>query len=104
MLTRGEVARELLIFNSGKTALEYLLDASNAMPDIILLDINMPVMNGWELMEAMEQAGSDHLESIRIIMASASQNPDHVEKSCQYRFVKGYLSKPLRLKQLLDII
>ncbi|MCW3104214.1 MAG: rcp1 3 [Bacteroidetes bacterium] len=58
--------------SNGKDALEYLGDAKNSVPEIIFLDINMPVMTGWEFLTKVKKDG--RMKSIPIIIFSTSSN------------------------------
>ena len=64
---------------------------SDTLPDLILLDINMPVMNGWEFLEISNK----HEISIDIHMLSSSQDPSEEEMSLVYPQVKSFVRKPL---------
>lgn len=90
-----------VVFNNGLQALNsYKNDV--VKPDVILLDINMPVMDGWEFLEAFSQLPD--YENIPVFMLSSSIFPADIEKSQTYSFVKGFIHKPLTLKQLDEII
>lgn len=78
----------------GKEALS-ILESDN--PDIILLDINMPLMNGHEFLEAYNKKGGD--KSVIVMLTSSSQELDK-EKASQYPFVKDYIVKPLKEEDL----
>ena len=75
---------------NGKVAFDRLLK-SDTLPDLILLDINMPVMNGWEFLEISNK----HEISIDIHMLSSSQDPSEEEMSLVYPQVKSFVRKPL---------
>ena len=65
----------------------------NDWPDIILLDINMPEMSGWELVKQLEEMNSE--STTRVYMVSASNDPEEKEMSKNFRLVKGFISKPV---------
>lgn len=72
---------------------------------VVFLDINMPVMNGWELLENLEKNNFFNLTDLNIYMVSSSVDKNDVLKAKSFSFVKDFISKPLEvdtLKQILD--
>lgn len=100
--------KESKIFANGELALAYIqstLASERTMPDLILLDINMPVMNGWQFLEAFNSLQKPY--HVPIIMLTSSIDPEDKEKAYSYQFVKGFLSKPFttqHLEQILSIM
>lgn len=84
------------IVTNGKEALEYLRNCSaEAMPDLILLDINMPVMNGFEFMEAYEKEFAADSSCLILMMLTTSANSADLEKARSYQKITEFMSKPL---------
>lgn len=82
-------------FKNGKEALDYI--SSNGVreiPYLILLDINMPVMNGWDFLEAIQE--KEFKENIFVAMVTSSINANDMQHALQYPQVIDYLEKPLR--------
>lgn len=77
---------------------EYLL------PDIILLDINMPVMDGWEFMEEIKKTKSKIKKNILIYIVSSSIAIEDKEKSQTFSDIMGYIPKPISLNDVLTIV
>jgi len=93
-------------FTNGKeaiTALNNTLDDANYFPDIILLDINMPVMDGWEFMEEIKMIKSKIKKQIMIYLVSSSIAIEDKNKSKTYTDVIGYLPKPISVNDLIAI-
>jgi CheY-like chemotaxis protein len=91
----------------GKAALEFMQNHCSPAkgnngyqcPDLILLDINMPVMDGFEFLEEYEKLQFNRQEPIFIILLTTSTNLRDVEKAKKYK-VTGYLEKPLSDEKL----
>jgi CheY-like chemotaxis protein len=92
-------------FANGKLSIEYIQSAvkdNGILPDLILLDINMPVMNGWEFLDAFQKVQKQ--KPIPVIMLTSSIDPQDIEKASTYKEVKGYFPKPLTNDSLEQII
>jgi two-component system CheB/CheR fusion protein len=92
-----------LVANDGKAGLEMIRDHFRKQDpvDLILLDVNMPVMNGFEMLEAMGQDAD--LRRIPVVMCSGSTREKDKERSRSLGAI-GYLTKPLRFEHLQPII
>lgn len=83
-------------YKNGQQALDTLarvLQTSCAVPDLILLDLNMPVMDGWEFLDALASLALPRPVSIFVLTSSI--HPEELLKFAQYPSVKSYFSKPL---------
>ena len=96
-------SENVISFKNGKDAfdgLKRILEHNAAFPEVILLDINMPVMNGWELLDALKQV---ELPSCRLYVVSSSINPEDMSRAESYSIVSGFISKPLPPEVLDEI-
>lgn len=73
------------------------------LPDIILLDINMPVMNGWDFVEAFEKLDSDEIAKIKLYIYTSSVYYKDFDKAKTYKSIKNIYSKPLTESMLQEI-
>ncbi len=77
------------IFQNGQEVMHAL--EGGLKPEIILLDINMPIMDGWEFLEAY----STYKKKARVYMLTSSSNKEDLEKSKQFNCIAGYYTKPI---------
>lgn len=94
-------------FMNGKEAINSLnnsLEDNSHLPDIILLDINMPVMDGWEFMEEIKKIKSKIGKHIQIYIVSSSIAIEDKNKSKTFGDIIGYIPKPVSINDLLSII
>ncbi len=83
-------------------ALDKALVSKSALPQMILLDINMPVMDAWDFLDKMNERLYD--ANISVFILSSSINPKDMEKSMLYTSVLKYVMKPLGLDKIATIL
>ncbi|PHN06972.1 response regulator [Flavilitoribacter nigricans DSM 23189 = NBRC 102662] len=108
VIDRMQLAHQVKSANDGQEALKLLAQneeqTNDQVPDLILLDINMPVMNGWEFLDAYEKqniAGSLPL----VIMVSTALPTEGQQKAAKKRDIPlEFLEKPLKKENLLKVV
>lgn len=88
--------RAVQTFGNGQQAFDKLAAAVQdgaGIPDLILLDLNMPLMDGWEFLDAFGDLSLT--QRVCVFVLTSSIHPDDIEKATHYQVVKGYFSKPL---------
>ncbi len=91
----------LMIFPNGKEALDYIKAEKN-VPDVVLLDLNMPIMDGWEFLDEITKI--ERLEPILIYIISSSISPLDIERAKTYEVVSKYIIKPISKGKLMEIM
>lgn len=106
IIESNNFSEKVMVFQTGTEALDFL--RSNAkvaenLPDLIFLDINMPIMDGFQFLEEFEKLEAPILNKSKIIMLSSSISPRDIDRAASNRFVKKYLNKPLNSRYLQAI-
>lgn len=99
-------ADEVIVKNSGKGALDYLDEFKDSivdLPDIIFLDINMPIVDGFVFLYEYEKFGNMVKDKCRVIILSSSDNKRDIDKIVNNDYVIKFVTKPLTEKTLEEI-
>lgn len=106
IIEANSFAETILVFQTGQDSLEYLKihqHDETKLPEIIFLDINMPVMDGFQYLEEFEKYNDLVKKKCRIIMLSSSISPKDIDRAASNIHVKKYLNKPLNIRYLQAI-
>lgn len=98
---------EAFSYTKPQQALENLKSvttASEFVPAVILLDINMPEMDGWEFLEEYQKTPFAREGGCKLFMLTSSIDPGDEKKSRTYAVVNGFLSKPLNVEKLRTLL
>jgi CheY-like chemotaxis protein len=111
VLAKSSIESEVITALSGKDAFDYLNDTevinTNKLSKnglLILLDLNMPVMDGWEFLKQFTHQLMDQYNNTKIILLTSSLDPDDVRRSKDYSLIMDFLPKPLTKEALNAII
>lgn len=103
IIEANSFADQVMVFQTGQEALDYLgenQDNQDTLPEIVFLDINMPIMDGFQFLEDFEKFSDTVLEKCKIIMLSSSISPKDIDRAASSKYVKKYLNKPLNARYL----
>ena len=87
-------------FSNAMDALEEFRDLSRELPDLILLDINMPGIDGWQFIEELRERRPGFEKETRIYIVTSSIAQTDQAKAESYEEIYGFLSKPINVEQL----
>ena len=98
--------KQMLEAYNGQEALDFFkkldtgIEPMDNFPDVIFLDLNMPVMEGWEFYEAFKTEYPHFLEKTKVFILSSSINPLDAEKAKNEKHIVSFLPKPINQKSL----
>ncbi|BAV04192.1 Response regulator receiver domain-containing protein [Filimonas lacunae] len=104
---RTQPGKSVLQFFNGEEAIDFFKSCTipvHELPDVLLVDINMPYMNGWQFLEALELLSFAHEYNPDIHIISSSPANEDIALAHQYRRVTSYIVKPITKDKLASII
>ncbi|MBL7682756.1 MAG: response regulator [Flavipsychrobacter sp.] len=105
VMTMANFCNSFLVFNNGREALDSLIaimQSGAKMPDVILLDVNMPVMDGWQFLDEFIKVKP--LQKTIIYIVTSSIDPEDIQRAKSYSEVSDYIVKPVTEKTLHNIL
>jgi CheY-like chemotaxis protein len=104
IIKHNAFSEEVVSLNNGQEALDYLAKSTpEDIPEIIFLDLNMPIMDGWEFLEHYQKLSFGINNYPPVYILSSTADSEDQRKAMSYSFVKKFISKPL-LQRHLEII
>jgi CheY-like chemotaxis protein len=107
IITKNELSENLIVYSSAREALDYLQRCikgeEQIKPDLLLLDINMPIMNGFGFLVEFGKLPMDFINNIKIVMLTSSVDPNDIRKANESNLVHGFVSKPLSADLLMNV-
>ena len=110
VITRSEFAKTIITAQNGEEALNYFYDLKlnnlvatiSDYPKLIFLDLNMPVMGGWEFLDHFsKEEYRSAFSDCKVIVLSSTIDPEDIRKAKTYLMVLDFLSKPIS-KEMLE--
>ncbi len=106
IIAKAEVAENTMFFHNGKVALDFFVEnvsLTDSLPDLILLDINMPVLDGWQFMDQFINILPQIQKQIAIYIVSSSNDPEDINKARAIAEITDFVVKPITVQTLQDI-
>ena len=106
MLSKIDSCDKIFTALNGEDALQQIVQyhKENIQIDLIFLDINMPVMDGFEFLDEYQKLPSELHSKTTIMMISSSVHPDDLNKVKTYECVDEFIEKPLSVQIIKDVI
>lgn len=101
-----KLSESLIICSNAMDGLAYLRESIselNPPPDAIFLDLNMPLMSGWDFLDAYENLKAQITTPCKIFILSTSSTKEDFDRAKNYKDVKQYLVKPISVRTLKDL-
>ena len=95
------------VFTDGQKAIDFFFDNkenAEALPDVIFLDINMPIMNGWQFLDEFKKLQNAIDKKITIYLVSSSFDDRDITRSKDYAEVTDYIIKPVKRANLVNVL
>ncbi|MEZ4944078.1 MAG: response regulator [Cyclobacteriaceae bacterium] len=102
-----KLTKKILMFSDGEEAIDFLNDNiknTQTLPDIIFLDINMPVMDGFEFMEEFIKLKPKTDKKIIVYMVSSSVDPADLQRAKEISEISDYIVKPIEADKISEIV
>ncbi|MFV5701835.1 response regulator [Flavobacterium sp. XS2P12] len=108
VIIKASFSKETITSQNGEEALDYFnkLKQTNSEselkkhPKLIFLDLNMPVMGGWEFLDIFNTIDYSEFSTIKVVVLSSTIDPEDLEKAKSYPMVIDFLSKPITTSML----
>lgn len=106
-LRHTNLVEQIQLFSDGRKALDFFKENRNdaeILPDVIFLDINMPIMNGWRFLEEFRAIQPSMNKTMTIYMVSSSFDDRDIKRSREYSEVSDYIIKPVKRASLISVL
>jgi len=103
IINSNKLAEEIITLSNGEKAIQYLSNnraIDENIPDVIFLDVNMPIMDGWQFIEEYAGIKKEIKKKIVIIMFSSSLNLIDIERARKINEISDYIVKLIKLEDI----
>ena len=107
VIESANIADKVKIFENGQDAIDFFKENStkpNLLPEIALLDLSMPIMDGWQFLEEYTLLKPKIEKKTVIYIVTSSISPEDIKKAKSIEIVSDYFIKPVTKEQLIEIV
>lgn len=107
IIEKTNCVKEIKVFNNGLEAIVYLKENKNAtylVPDVIFLDLSMPIMDGWQFLDEFITLDSLNTRKIIIYVCSSSISPYDMTRAKNINVVSDFIIKPITKDKFTNLI
>ncbi|WP_184550497.1 response regulator [Mucilaginibacter sp. FT3.2] len=94
-------------FCDGQKAIDFIkynINYTEELPDIIFLDINMPVLDGWGFLEQFDVIKLQIKKEVKLYVVSSSVSPDDLMRAKEFSMVTDFIRKPIHTREIVEIL
>ena len=106
IISKAEINAEVKAFLHGREALDFIeegIRSNTDLPDLILLDVNMPLMNGWEFLDEYKILVPKMTKVVPVFILSSSVYNQDIQKARAIPEVSDYLIKPISIELIKEL-
>lgn len=105
VIVKAGFSEKILFANNGKEAIDLIEKCqkepeANTPPQLIFLDLNMPIINGWDFLDYFTKNNDPYFSNTKVIILSSTIDPADYNKAKQYNVVSHFISKPITVEIL----
>lgn len=107
LLEISGLAENHITFDHVQKGLDYiacLIKEEKQLPDVIILDLRMPLLSGFDFLEKLKSFPQEKITSLNVYLLTSSLDDDDIAKAYTYPNVKGFYGKPLSLDKLKEMV
>jgi CheY-like chemotaxis protein len=107
IIEKTHLFEKVIVFKNGLEGLNFIkenFNDFNLLPEIILLDLSMPIMNGWQFLDEFMKLYPKNESSIKIYISTSSISPNDVERAKKISIVSNYLIKPISKEVFIKML
>jgi CheY-like chemotaxis protein len=107
IIDSSQIANKTLFFPNGQLGIDFFkeyLHQTESLPDLILLDINMPILDGWQFMDEFVKLSPLINKKITVYIVSSSIDEDDHKKALSYQQVSDFIVKPITVALLKKMV